>query len=71
MFVMDEYYNGEDYGLGQEFPVHTEKCAYCGKDILQPDESMVINANKLVVHIDCWGDYAVDNYEEFLSGYYI
>ena len=68
---MDGYYNDEDYGLGQNFPVHTEKCAYCGKDILQPDESMIINANKLVVHIDCWGDYAVDNYEEFLSGYYI
>ena len=64
---MDDNYNEDGFGC-LDLPI--ARCTHCGKGIFRQDEAMIINANKSTVHMDCWVDYAEENYEEFLSEFY-
>jgi len=67
---MDNYYNDTGYTSGTDIVMPLAECIHCKKGIYEPDEAMIINANKCAIHIDCWEDYAAENYEEFLSECY-
>lgn len=68
--MMDNYYNEDRISDMDYTSVPLARCAHCGKGIYGPDEAMIINTNKNTIHIDCWEDYAAENYEEFLSEFY-
>lgn len=64
---MDDNYNENSFGQ-MDMPIAI--CTHCGKGIYSPDEAMIIDVNKSTVHMECWADYAEENYEEFLSEFY-
>ena len=68
--MMNGYYNDNGYGSSGNTGMPVARCTHCGKGILNPDEAMIINTSKNPIHIDCWEDYAAENYEEFLSEFY-
>ena len=68
--IMSKYYNDTGFGGSEECEMPVARCTHCGKGISNPDEAMIINTSKNPIHIDCWEDYAAENYEEFLSEFY-
>lgn len=67
---MEGYYDENGFEDMRSTHLPAVRCVHCGKNICEPDEAMIINVNQSTVHMDCWIDYAADNYEEFLSEFY-
>ena len=67
---MEKYYDENRYEEEGGAVLPIAKCVHCGKGIYEPDEAMIIDVNRNTVHMECWVDYASENYEEFLSEFY-
>lgn len=69
MFAMNQNYYENRCNYNRDIS-HGRKplafCVYCGKGIYEPDGVMLLKERDCPIHIDCWEDYAVENYDEFL-----